>query len=113
MATIEAVMAATAVGDVAVSARVGKQLRDTGVLTALDLAQIGPSLVRERWSVVLERTVRELRGESCRRLRTRRPKQPIAHTRALANRSVIWIGSLKSSAFSRLVGQGRSASKEV
>ena len=84
MATIEAVMAATAVGDVwGVGPRIGKQLRDTGVLTALDLARMSPSLVRERWSVVLERTVRELQGESCLAIEDAPPpKKQIAHTRS-------------------------------
>ena len=36
-----------------------------GVITALDLAQMDPVLVRRKWSVVLERTVRELNGQSC------------------------------------------------
>lgn len=84
MATIEAVMAATEVGDVwGVGPRIGKQLRDTGVLTALDLARMSPSLVRERWSVVLERTVRELQGESCLAIEDAPPpKKQIAHTRS-------------------------------
>jgi DNA polymerase V len=84
MATREAVMAATEVGDVwGVGPRIGKQLRDTGVLTALDLARMSPSLVRERWSVVLERTVRELQGESCLAIEDAPPpKKQIAHTRS-------------------------------
>ena len=66
LASREALMAATEVGDVwGVGPRISKQLRDAGVLTALDLARMNPALVRERWSVVLERTVRELQGESC------------------------------------------------
>ena len=66
LASREALMAATEVGDVwGVGPRISKQLLDAGVLTALDLARMNPALVRERWSVVLERTVRELQGESC------------------------------------------------
>jgi DNA polymerase V len=116
MATIEAVMAATAVGDVwGVGPRIGKQLRDTGVLTALDLARMSPSLVRERWSVVLERTVRELQGESCLAIEDAPPpKKQIAHTRSFRpHRSVIWMGSLKPSAASQCVRQKSSASKGV
>ena len=40
--------------------RIGEQLRAAGVNTALELAQLDPATVRSRWSVVLERTVREL-----------------------------------------------------
>ena len=41
------------------------QLKEGGVHTALDLARLDPAVVRRRWSVVLERTVRELRGMAC------------------------------------------------
>lgn len=87
LATREAVMAATEVGDVwGVGPRIGKQLRDAGVLTALDLARMSPSLVRERWSVVLERTVRELQGESCLAIEDAPPpKKQIAHTRSFGH----------------------------
>ena len=39
--------------------------RMAGVCTVQDLIQIDPATVRRRWSVVLERTVRELQGVSC------------------------------------------------
>jgi DNA polymerase V len=80
-------MAATEVGDVwGVGPRIGKQLRDAGVLTALNLARMSPSLVRERWSVVLERTVRELQGESCLAIEDAPPpKKQIAHTRSFGH----------------------------
>ena len=61
-----AVLQATAVGDVwGVGRRIGAQLKEGGVNTAWDLARLDPATVRRRWSVVLERTVRELRGQSC------------------------------------------------
>jgi len=48
---------------------VGRKLNDhlnsAGIYTALDLAKINPQNIRKKFSVVLERTVRELRGEKC------------------------------------------------
>ncbi len=63
---MDALLAATDVGEVwGVGRRIGQQLRDAGVKTVLDLAKLSPSMVRDRWSVALERTVRELQGEAC------------------------------------------------
>ena len=48
---------------------VGRKLSDhlnsAGIYTALDLAKVNPQNIRKKFSVVLERTVRELRGEKC------------------------------------------------
>ena len=61
---LDALFQATDVGEVwGVGRRIGKQLNDAGVHTVLDLVRLSPSMVRDRWSVVLERTVRELQGE--------------------------------------------------
>ncbi|EHL24826.1 DNA-directed DNA polymerase [Acidovorax sp. NO-1] len=61
-----AIMQATAVGDVwGVGRKIGAQLAEGGVLTAWDLSRLDPATVRRRWSLVLERTVHELRGLSC------------------------------------------------
>lgn len=63
---LQEIMRGTAVGDVwGVGRRIGAQLAQEGVATAWDLAQMDPATVRRRWSVVLERTVLELRGQSC------------------------------------------------
>ena len=63
---LEAVLAATAVGEVwGVGRRISAQLNAGGITTALDLARLDPAMVRARWSVVLERTVRELQGTCC------------------------------------------------
>ena len=63
---LKAVMEATAVGDVwGVGRKIGAQLVEAGVLTAWDLSRMDPGTVRRRWNVVLERTVRELCGQSC------------------------------------------------
>ena len=60
------ILKSTLVGDIwGIGRRLGAQLAEVGVITALDLAQMDPVLVRRKWSVVLERTVRELNGQSC------------------------------------------------
>ncbi|WP_428838696.1 translesion error-prone DNA polymerase V subunit UmuC [Marinomonas fungiae] len=48
-----------------VGRRLSKRLNALGITTALDLANASPSAIRDQFSVVLERTVRELNGESC------------------------------------------------
>ncbi|MBD3285879.1 translesion error-prone DNA polymerase V subunit UmuC [candidate division WOR-3 bacterium] len=45
--------------------RWGERLTNYGIKTAADLAAQDPRVVRKRFNVVLERTARELRGESC------------------------------------------------
>ncbi|WP_041930340.1 Y-family DNA polymerase [Methylibium petroleiphilum] len=48
-----------------VGPRIGAQLNAAGVSTVLDLVRLDPAAVRRRFSVVLEKTVLELRGISC------------------------------------------------
>ena len=81
---LDAVFAATDVGEVwGIGRRIGEQLRSAGVLTVLDAARLDPSTVRTRWSVVLERTVRELQGQACIPLEDEpASKQEIACTRS-------------------------------
>lgn len=81
---LEAVLAATAVNEVwGVGRRISKQLNEVGTQTVLDLVRLDPVMVRKRWSVVLERTVRELQGTSCIELEhAPSPKQEIACTRS-------------------------------
>jgi DNA polymerase V len=63
---LDAVLAATQASDIwGVGRRISAQLAEGGVITALDLSRLDPATVRARWSVVLERTVRELQGLSC------------------------------------------------
>jgi DNA polymerase V len=60
---LESVFAATPVNEVwGVGRQISKQLIDGGVKTVLDLVRLDPAMVKRRWSVVLERTVRELQG---------------------------------------------------
>ncbi len=81
---LQAVLASTDVGEVwGVGPRIGKALREGGVATVADLARLDPATVRARWSVVLERTVRELQGTPCLTLEDQPPpKQEIACTRS-------------------------------
>ena len=48
-----------------VGKRLSKRLNALGITTALDLANASPRAIRDQFSEVLERTVRELNGESC------------------------------------------------
>jgi DNA polymerase V len=86
-AQLEAVLAATAVGEVwGVGRRISAQLVEAGVRTVLDLARLDAATVRRRWSVVLERTVRELQGTPCIGLAdTPAAKQEIACTRSFGH----------------------------
>lgn len=75
---------ATEVGEVwGVGPRLSAQLKAAGIRTALDLARLEPATARRRWSVTLERTVRELQGVPCIALdEAPPPKQQIACTRS-------------------------------
>ncbi|WP_236944409.1 DinB/UmuC family translesion DNA polymerase [Kushneria marisflavi] len=62
----QALLARTPVGDIwGVGGRVAARLHSIGIETALTLAQAHPPWIRQQFSVVLERTVRELCGVSC------------------------------------------------
>lgn len=84
---LDALFAATEVDEVwGVGRRIGQQLRDAGINTVLDLSRLSPSMVRGRWGVVLERTVRELQGQPCIGLDDAPPaKQQIACTRSFGH----------------------------
>ncbi|RYY94189.1 MAG: Y-family DNA polymerase [Comamonadaceae bacterium] len=63
---LEAVFAATDLSEVwGIGRRIGAQLREAGLNSVLDVVRLDPAMVRGRWSVVLERTVRELQGQPC------------------------------------------------
>ena len=65
-AEFDALLAATAEGEIwGVGRRISAQLAEGGIADALALSRIDLATVRGRWSVVLERTVRELQGTSC------------------------------------------------
>ena len=48
-----------------VGRRLNDHLNTAGINTALELAEVSPQNIRKKFSIVLERTVRELRGERC------------------------------------------------
>ncbi|SEA52182.1 Y-family DNA polymerase [Acidovorax soli] len=81
---VDELLEATDVGDIwGIGPRIGKQLREGGIATAAGLARLDPATARARFSVMVERTVRELRGVACISLDDpAEPKQQIACTRS-------------------------------
>jgi len=70
-----------------VGRRIGQQLKDAGIATVLDLKHLDPATVKRSWSVVLERTVREINGIACIDLEhAPAPKQQIACTRSFGQK---------------------------
>ncbi len=70
-----------------VGRRIAKKLNTMGITTALELARTNPAFIRKNFSVVLERTVRELNGESCIALEEAPPaKQQIVCSRSFGQR---------------------------
>ena len=80
---LAAVMAATKIEDIwGIGPRLTAQFEAEGLKNALDVARMDPATARRRWSVVVERTVRELQGQSCISLEEVAPaKKEIACTR--------------------------------
>ncbi len=63
--------------------RIAKKLHVMGITTALQLSLTNPTFIRKNFNVVLERTVRELNGESCISLEEAPPpKQQIVCSRS-------------------------------
>ena len=74
-----------------------------GITTALQLAETPASLIRKHFSVVMERTVRELRGESCLELEEYMPtKQQIICSRSFSQK-VIEYGAMREAVCSHAV----------
>lgn len=70
-----------------VGRRIGKRLNLMGIRNALQLAHAHPTLIRKNFNVVLERTVRELNGESCIPIEELPPaKQQICCSRSFGER---------------------------
>lgn len=70
-----------------VGRRISKTLNSMGITTALQLARANPVFIRKNFNVVLERTVRELNGESCISLEEAPPpKQQIVCSRSFGER---------------------------
>lgn len=93
---LESVLANTAVDEVwGVGKRISFQLKQAGVESVLQLSRMDLATVRTRWSVVLERTVRELQGQPCVDVEDVAPdKQEIACTRSFG-RPVTELADLK------------------
>ncbi|WP_370607272.1 Y-family DNA polymerase [Citrobacter werkmanii] len=81
-------MAALSVEEVwGVGRRISKKLEAMGIKTVLDLADTDIRFIRKHFNVVLERTVRELRGEPCLELEEFAPvKQEIVCSRSFGER---------------------------
>jgi DNA polymerase V len=70
-----------------VGRRISRKLNTLGITTALQLARANPTFIRKNFNVVLERTVRELNGESCISLEEAPPpKQQIVCSRSFGER---------------------------
>ncbi len=70
-----------------VGRRISKKLEAMGIKTALELADTHIVVIRKHFNVVLERTVRELRGETCLELEEFAPvKQEIVCSRSFGQR---------------------------
>ena len=84
---LQALLQATEVGDVwGVGRKIGAQLRENGIHTALDLQRMNPAAAKAGWSVVLEKTVRELNCTPCIEFEDEPPpKQQIACTRSFGH----------------------------
>ncbi|EPM7552859.1 Y-family DNA polymerase [Citrobacter freundii] len=81
-------MAALPVDEVwGVGRRISKKLETMGIKTVMDLADTDIRFIRKHFNVVLERTVRELRGEPCLELEEFAPvKQEIVCSRSFGER---------------------------
>jgi len=70
-----------------VGRRISKKLNAMGIITAKDLSEQSTYIIRKHFNVVLERTVRELRGEPCLDLEEFAPtKQQIVCSRSFGSR---------------------------
>jgi DNA polymerase V len=80
----DALLAATNVEEIwGVGLSLTRQLNAEGITNALQVVQMDPAMARRRWSVVFERTVRELQGMACIAFEDAPPaKKEIACTRS-------------------------------
>jgi DNA polymerase V len=84
---VEALFAATGVRDVwGIGPRLSAQLQADGITTVLQLVRMDAAVARRRWSVIVERTVRELQGQPCIGFEdTPPPRQEVSCTRAFGD----------------------------
>lgn len=78
----------TDVGDIwGIGPRITKRMHQLGITTALQLADSNISMIRKNFDVIVERTTRELNGESCIALEDAPPpKQNILNSRSFGER---------------------------
>jgi DNA polymerase V len=76
------------VGDIwGIGPRITKRMHQLGITTALQLADSNISMIRKNFDVIVERTTRELNGESCIALEDAPPpKQNILNSRSFGER---------------------------
>lgn len=80
-----------------VGSRLTKKLNMMGINTAFDLANQSPKKMKQQFSIVLERTVEELNGNSCLNWEEiKQPKQEIFSTRSFGEK-IMDINELKAS----------------
>ena len=81
---LRSIFESTPVGEVwGIGRKIGQQLTDAGISNVQQLVELDLATVRRRWSVVLERTIRELQGQNCIAFEDAPPpKQMIACTRS-------------------------------
>lgn len=89
-ARTEKMLSLQPVGEIwGVGRRISKKLNAMGITTALQLAHTNPTFIRKNFNVVMERTVRELNGESCINFKETPPaKQQIVCSRSFGERIV-------------------------
>jgi len=99
----------TAVREVwGIGRRMTAHLESIGILRAMDLAMADPKMLRQKFSVVVEKTARELAGISCLDVEeVEQPKQEICCSRAFGKR-LIEIESIKQAVATYV---GRAAEK--
>ncbi|MBY0269215.1 MAG: Y-family DNA polymerase [Burkholderiales bacterium] len=99
-----ALMAGLDAGEVwGVGRKLALQLQGMGIRSVLDLQRANAALIRRRFSVVMERTVAELNGESCLELEdVMSPKARIQATRSFG-RPVTAIGELREAVMSYVI----------
>lgn len=84
VAAVDELMTSQPVGTVwGIGPRLKQRLQAEGVLSVLDLKQSAPEAIRRRYGLVVEKTVRELRGQSCLSMEEiGRPRQHILSSRS-------------------------------
>jgi DNA polymerase V len=82
-----AVLSGVPVGDIwGIGCRWAEKLQSHGIYTAYDLQQSDPSYMRDRYNVVMQRLIMELRGVECLGFEDIEPKKEIIASRSFGER---------------------------